>query len=738
MPEYIDHPKLKEESLHSRAYQEVIAASAKQKNTLCVLPTGLGKTAVAVLLSAHVLNEEPGSKILVLAPTRPLVEQHRESFENSLKTETDIFQVMTGKTRPKKREKLWREVGAFFATPQVVENDIISDRIDLEDFSLVVFDECHKASGEYPYSFIAESYIKQREDGHILGLTASPGGNMEAIEKVVENLHIDDVEVRTEEDPDVKPYVKKKNVSWKKVPLTRNFKRAKKQFEKAKRKHVKKLKQKGYMSGKGNKGDLLKTRGKIQKQLSKEKKPEHFQAISAVASALKADHVLELLESQGVETAYDYIQNMRKDPGSKAAKRLIDDEDFQNGAAVVEWMYKNDKKHPKMKKLRKLLEDKISGDKNAIVFTQYRDTVDNIKEELEEVEFLEPVGFKGQKEGFTQKKQIDILERFRDGEFNVLVSTSVGEEGLDIPAVDLVMFYEPIPSEIRTIQRRGRTGRQEEGYIYVLMAEDTRDEGYYWSSHHKEKRMKAALEQLKDRDFQEEDNGQSSVVEFTDQTSEKTEEEDEKVRIVADDRENRVMKELSRKEVKVESERLELADFLVSDRTAIERKSASDFVDSMLDNRLFKQLGELKKQFENPVLIIEGKELYHHRDVHPNAIRGAVSSLALDYQIPVVWTSDEDETVEYLISMARREQEDQDRSLSVRGEMSPNSEKELQEYVVSGLPNVSNRLAERLLKHFGTVREVFTADKEELMEVEGIGEKKSERISEIIQRDYGG
>ncbi len=618
MADFIQHPKIKEKTLHSRAYQEVIAARAKEENTLCVLPTGLGKTAVAILLSAHILQEDPGSKILVLAPTRPLVEQHKKSFEEKLETETGIFQVMTGKTRPKKRAEAWKEVGAFFATPQVVENDIISGNIPLEDFSLVVFDECHKASGDYPYKFIADSYVDSRSEGHVLGLTASPGSTVEDIDRIIENLHISNVEVRTEEDPDVKPYIKEKNVEWKKVPLNRHFKRAKKHFEKTKKKRTKKLKQKGFLSGKGNKGELLDTRKKIQKKLSKEKDPELFQAISDTAAAIKVDHIIEQLESQGVDTAYRYLQKMKKDPGSKAAKRLLNDKDFQNGMSVVEWMKKNEKKHPKLKKLRSFLEEKMSKGKTAIVFTQYRDTVDIIHDELDEVEFLRPVKFKGQKEGFTQKKQVEILDRFRDKEYNVLVSTSVGEEGLDIPSVDYVVFYEPIPSEIRTIQRRGRTGRQEEGYIYVLMAEDTRDEAYYWSSHHKEKRMKSALEKLRNGDVDSGgndilDDNQEKVSSFTgDKEEDKSEPE---VSVYADDRENKVLKKLSRKEVDLKTKRLELADFLVSERTAVERKKAEDFVNSLIDKRLFEQIKELRNQFENPVLLVEGRDLYSHRNV---------------------------------------------------------------------------------------------------------------------------
>ncbi|MDY6773829.1 MAG: ERCC4 domain-containing protein, partial [Candidatus Nanohaloarchaea archaeon] len=304
-----------------------------------------------------------------------------------------------------------------------------------------------------------------------------------------------------------------------------------------------------------------------------------------------------------------------------------------------------------------------------------------------------------------------------------------------------VIFYEHIPSEIRTIQRTGRTGRQEKGEIYVLMAEDTRDEGHYWSAKHKEESMKEVVEDLKGDEAgggttseeqvsapdSDSSGGQKTLDGFS---------EGEELVIVSDDRENKVMKELSRKDVEVRSQRLEVGDFLVSDRTAVERKEAEDFVSSIIDNRLFPQLQALVGEFERPVLLVEGEDLYGHRDVHPNAIRGALSSVALDFDVPILWSSGIEETAELLISLARREQEEQDRSVDLRGERSPKTERELQEYLVAGLPNVSKTLAERLLEQYGSVEEVFTASETELKGVEGIGEEKAGRIREILEREY--
>ncbi|MFQ3275162.1 MAG: ERCC4-type nuclease, partial [Candidatus Nanohaloarchaea archaeon] len=181
--------------------------------------------------------------------------------------------------------------------------------------------------------------------------------------------------------------------------------------------------------------------------------------------------------------------------------------------------------------------------------------------------------------------------------------------------------------------------------------------------------------------------------------------------------------------------RLDIADFLVSDRAAIERKQASDFVDSIVDNRLFSQLTDLH-QFDRPILMIEGENLYTHRDIHPNAIRGALASISMDHQIPILWTEDEKDTAETLAALAKREQEEEDRNIAVRGNRSGKTEKELQKFVTAGLPDVNKKIAERLLEEFGSIEKVFTASEEELKQVHGIGDKKAGKIRSIIEANY--
>ena len=162
-------------------------------------------------------------------------------------------------------------------------------------------------------------------------------------------------------------------------------------------------------------------------------------------------------------------------------------------------LHESGSKHPKISRLCSIVDQQLRKKPNStmIIFANYRDSVKEIVSVLENVSGAKPVSFVGQREGITQKDQAKVLNDFKEGLYNVLVATSVGEEGIDIPDMDMAMFYEPVPSGIRSIQRRGRVGRTKIGRVIVLITKNTRDEGYYWSAFHKEKRMKTVLYQMK-------------------------------------------------------------------------------------------------------------------------------------------------------------------------------------------------------------------------------------------------
>ena len=164
------------------------------ENTLVVLPTGLGKTIIALILVAKQLKKE-NNKILFLAPTKPLVIQHAQFLKKLLTVNQDIITIFTGEISPEKRKKLWNQSRIIVSTPQVIENDLLTKRLDLKEVSLIVFDECHHAVGEYAYVFVSEMYQKQREDRLVFGITASPGNDISKILEVCRNLDITNIEI---------------------------------------------------------------------------------------------------------------------------------------------------------------------------------------------------------------------------------------------------------------------------------------------------------------------------------------------------------------------------------------------------------------------------------------------------------------------------------------------------------------------------------------------------------------
>ena len=237
-----------------------------------------------------------------------------------------------------------------------------------------------------------------------------------------------------------------------------------------------------------------------------------FFAVSMVAELLKVEHALEMVESQGIAALVNYLRKMAADATegkTRAVKRIMADEEIKLCVQKAESLLEKGIEHPKMLALTKIVKKVFDDNKDAkiIIFSNYRNTVSQIVQALKKLENARPISFIGQAtksdydEGLTQKEQLERLQLFRDGYYNCLIGTSISEEGLDIPAVDVAVFYEPIASEIRSIQRRGRVGRSVKGKIFVLITKNTRDEAYYWSSHHKERRMKSILTKMQGKEL---------------------------------------------------------------------------------------------------------------------------------------------------------------------------------------------------------------------------------------------
>ncbi len=486
------------EKIKLRLYQEKILGTCVDKNTLVVLPTGLGKTFLALALAKHRLEKHEKSKVLFMAPTKPLANQHLNTFKKFLDKK---MVCLTGSIAPIERKDLWDDSEIIFATPQTVENDLLGGRIRFDSVSLLVVDEAHRAVGDYSYVFLAEQYVKQAKNQRILALTASPGSNKEKIDEICEALNISRIEIRTVKDQDVISYVKEKAVNYVTVELPDPYVKIKESMNKTLQKILTQLKEDNFIKkdtiGAYSKKRFLILQRQMMKTLSRRPNQKYFKGVFLLSTVIKLLHAIEIMETQGLASLLNYYRKL-KSQKSKSAKRIVDDPDFIAAIKALHEAHESGVTHPKYNKLVELLnkEKRLVGNFKAIVFTNYRYTASKVKDLLSKAGF-KPVEFVGQSRGLTQKKQLDVLNKFRGGEYDVLVATSIGEEGLHIENADIGVFFEPVPSALRTIQRRGRIGRTNFGVIHVMMTRGAVDEKYHWIARHKEKNMYGILDVMK-------------------------------------------------------------------------------------------------------------------------------------------------------------------------------------------------------------------------------------------------
>ncbi|AJF25651.1 Hef nuclease [Haloarcula sp. CBA1115] len=835
--EHVERPLVTPEFLENRRYQTELAETASGDHTLVCLPTGLGKTTVSLLVTAERLHAV-GGKALMLAPTKPLVQQHAEFYREALDIDDEDVVVFTGEVRPDDRAALWEDARIVIATPQVVENDLVGNRISLADVTHCTFDECHRATGDYAYNYIADRYHADAENPLVTGMSASPGDDEEAILEVCENLGLNEVAVMTENDADVAEYTHDTSVDWNRIELPDIVVEIRDAINEVIEDRLDQLRELGVTNKSSadiSEREIQQIQGQL-RDLMNNDQSEGYQGMSFLAEVRKLRTAVTYVETQSVESLRRYFERLkeaaRSSGASKADQRLVSE------PKVREAMRKAsdyDDLHPKFRQTRMLLAETlgIENGERVIVFTESRDTAETLVDFLSD--HFTTQKFVGQSdtdgsEGMTQSQQQETLDRFRNGEFEVLVSTSVAEEGLDVPEVDLVLFYEPVPTAIRAIQRKGRTGRQAEGRVVVLLAEDTRDEAYFWKARNDQKRMKRELNELKsvagelearldqtgldeyedgegtasggtsedetatqsgdstrnergsgaNKSVEDDDgsDGQAGLDAFADDPSEAAEvnegvtetdeettgttggegnagtgddegtvasagrdDEDDPVEIVADQREldSNIARDLSTRDgIETRLETLAVGDYVLSDRVVVERKTVADFMDTLTggDRSMFEQVGDATRNYGRPVVVIEGEDLFGARNVHHKAIQGALASLAVDFGASVLRTSDEDETADLLEVIAGREQEVADREVSVHGEKQSKTLPEQQEYVVASIAEVGPVTARTLLEAFGSVEAVMTADKDDLLEVSGIGDVTADRIREVIASDY--
>ena len=463
--DFLDQRYIKKNSIERRDYQVNLACQAKDGNCIVVLPTGLGKTAVALQVIAEYISRGSGG-VLFLAPTRVLVNQHYEFLRDSM-TIQDVV-LVTGEDAIAKRAKLWNN-SIVCATPEITRNDLDRGLVLPSQFSLVIFDEVHRTVGDYAYSGIAARFVSTNT--RILGMTATlPSDRVKATE-IMKMLRIESVAHRDESSPDVMPYIQQTRTESIMVKLSNEMQLIQTCLKTALAQRCTALRRNGIsITERPSLSELLKVRQHVLNQNRRSAKP--------LFTAIRIMYALNMFEAHGVTTFLRFCERTRKKKGAGISELFEMDLQFRKAIRVAGELQKRGMEHPKMQELQRLL---ASTPEKVLIFSSYRDSVDVIYQKL--VEMGIPAGIligKAGETGLKQKKQLEAVEKFRTGAYRVLVATRVGEEGLDIAEVNRVIFYDNVPSSIRYVQRRGRTGRRDAGKLTVLIAQGTIDEAYHW------------------------------------------------------------------------------------------------------------------------------------------------------------------------------------------------------------------------------------------------------------------
>ena len=465
LTQYVTKKYVQINSIEHRDYQINLANQAILENCIVVLPTGLGKTAIALHVIVEFLSKGTGG-VLFLAPTRVLVNQHYEFLKTNLTL--DDISLITGEDTVPKRTKLWNN-SIICATPEVARNDLNRGIVSADQFNLVIFDEAHRTIGDYAYSRIAENF--ENSSVRLVGMTATLPSEKQKATEILTRLKISSIAERTENSPDVKPYIQDTHTEWITVDLSPELKSIQTLLKLALDERYEILRKNGIrLASQQSLSALLRIRQFVLNQNRRSAKP--------LFTAIRIHYALNMLEVHGITPFLKFCERAKAKKGIGVKDLFEIDPNFTRAIQLAKEGQSRGIEHPKIPKLKEIL-DSVSG--KALIFTSYRDSVDLIFKELTNLGISAGILIgKAGVTGLKQKKQIETVQNFRDGKFQVLIATRVGEEGLDIAEVNQVIFYDNVPSSIRFVQRRGRTGRKDTGKLVVLIAKNTIDETYYW------------------------------------------------------------------------------------------------------------------------------------------------------------------------------------------------------------------------------------------------------------------
>ncbi|KAM4724379.1 Fanconi anemia group M protein isoform 2-T2 [Anableps anableps] len=503
-----------------RDYQLKISEASMFQNTLVCLPTGLGKTFIASVVMYNFYRWYPAGKIVFMAPTKPLVAQQIEACYKVMGIPQEHMAELTGSTAAKQRQEVWRSKRVFFLTPQVMVNDLARDTCPAREIKCVVIDEAHKALGNHAYCQVIRQLSSQTLQFRVLALSATPGGDTKSVQSVISNLLISHIELRSEESPDIQAHSHQRSVEKVVVPLGEKLSSHRARYLQVLEKFMSRLVQNRVMGHKDlqtlSKYQLILARDQFRKNPPPHIKGSHQGVLEGdFALCISLYHGYELLIQMGLRSLFCYIQGiMGGSRGmSRAKNELLRTPTFMDLYHEMEAMFLKPLdapdepfiySHPKLEKLEEVVLQHFnvwaqsSADTNdgvstrVMIFSSFRESVQEIASMLNRhAPLIRVMTFMGQAsagkgvKGFTQKEQVEVVHRFRQGGFNTLVSTCVGEEGLDIGEVDLIVCFDAQKNPIRLVQRMGRTGRKRQGRIVVVLTEGREERTYNQSQSNK-------------------------------------------------------------------------------------------------------------------------------------------------------------------------------------------------------------------------------------------------------------
>uniref|UniRef100_A0A8C3W1I9 RNA helicase n=1 Tax=Catagonus wagneri TaxID=51154 RepID=A0A8C3W1I9_9CETA len=494
-----------------RDYQLHISRTALFCNTLVCLPTGLGKTFIAAVVMYNFYRWFPSGKVVFMAPTKPLVTQQIEACYRVMGIPQSHMAEMTGSTQTFTRKEIWDSKRVLFLTPQVMVNDLSRGTCPAAEIKCLVIDEAHKALGNYAYC--------------------------QAVQQVITNLLIGQIELRSEDSADILPYSHERRVEKLIVPLGEELAAIQKAYIQILEAFAHSLIQRNVLMRRDipnlTKYQIILARDQFRKNPSPNIVGMQQGIIEGeFAICISLYHGYELLQQMGMRSLYFFLCGIMDGTKgmTRAKNELSRNEDFMklynrlecmfvhtrssstSGISVIQKGDKDKKfcySHPKLKKLEEVVvehfkswnaqntSDKKCDKTRVMIFSSFRDSVQEIAEMLLRhqpiIRVMTFVGHASGKsmKGFTQKEQLEVVKQFRSGGYNTLVSTCVGEEGLDIGEVDLIICFDAQKSPIRLVQRMGRTGRRRQGRIVVILAEGREERIYNQSQSNKRSIYKA-------------------------------------------------------------------------------------------------------------------------------------------------------------------------------------------------------------------------------------------------------